>query len=148
MNIITLINLLPSPTYIYRPDEGGYTVTKMEKNKDTYKKTDYYITSGRCSCMSWMKVKKCKHLDWLANNYDRLGEGVSSEIGIDILESLQDNLKDIFPDSRKEWGVALDLVPATINAILLPFTEPQEFTKLICIAKKNLAITFFKIERK
>lgn len=145
MDLITAIDLLTSPTYFYLPDEDGYTVTRMEKKENTYKKTNYLITDDRCSCMSWMKVKKCKHLDWLVDNYERLGEGVGAATCVAILEETLEKVKDIFPDSRYKWGIDTTALPATINAITLPFTEPLEFTKLVHIANTNLALTFYRV---
>lgn len=102
------------------------------------------IEGNQCSCLSWMKVGRCKHLEWLQGNFDRLN-GVPAATALAALNDLVHRSTKLFPKSHKKWWVGADQISDIVAAIQLETIEPLGFSRLVTIQtirKYKLAFVF------
>ena len=71
-----LVKFLDFPIYIYHKATGyeAYEIDRISfEGESGFRRNKYLITGEtQCSCMSWMKTRKCKHLRWLNGAFTNL----------------------------------------------------------------------------
>lgn len=127
-----LYELLEFPIYIYRGKHNRYEVDKITKKEERFERHRYLIEGNQCSCLSWMKIKRCKHLDWLAGNFEKF-EGVPASVALAETSRLIEGSEKLFPESRKKWWLDAEDVEDYVGAIYLQIVEPFDCKKLVSI---------------
>ena len=67
----TILSVLGKPIYIFKKRQLSYFCDKLESETDelgrNYKR--YVVTESSCTCMSFMKTGKCKHIKMLKGDF-------------------------------------------------------------------------------
>lgn len=122
-----MLEVASFPAYLFSKHPAGFVVDKLypdENNKDGFKSSQYLLTGGvQCTCLGWIKFKKCKHLQVLSGDFDFMGDGVMAEYAKDEADRLIGLLAEKLPESTKNWSIDLERIPSYVQSLSLKFTD-------------------------
>lgn len=136
-----MLEVASFPAYLIMKHPAGYVVDKLYPDPDSgdgFRASQYLMTGGvQCTCLGWMKFKKCKHLQMLNGEYDFVGDGVMAEYAKEEADRLIDLLSDKLPESVKNWELDVDKIPSYVQCLSLKFTDeaPDGLIKAFWVKK-------------
>ena len=138
-----MLDVASFPAYLFMKHPAGYVVDKLfpdPDNKDGFRATQYPLMGGvQCTCLGWMKFKKCKHLQALHGEYDFLGDGVMAEYAKEEADRLIGLLSDKLPESVKSWKLDVDKIPSYVQCLSLKFTDEAPSGLVKCFWTKKFS---------
>lgn len=120
------------PSYVFQRDVSGYTVDSIKDREGAkWESTRYSITAlSQCTCLGYLKFKKCKHLQMLApEDTSWVKGGVHKSIVIEELNRLKVLCKDLFPSSVDSWPEIMEgdtVLPEYIEVLDLNIDKKAE----------------------
>jgi len=141
-----LRSVVEFPLYMYVKQPTGIACDKLKFREGKIQRVRYLIHAKKqCTCISFAKVEKCKHLKMLQDDFSFL-PGVDREEALEELEEVKKTFGRQFPESVDKW--ILEDVPEKVAAVYVPLEVPKikGAFKVVSIIRKKFALVFMPIK--
>lgn len=135
-----LVEVFDFPIYVFKKAELGFRCDKLDlvdREAKDFDTTTYLITGTRqCTCMSWMKAERCKHLQMVKGEADWNPLACAADLAVGEAERLVEVAGDVFPESSKLWVPDPATVPDPVAVLEFKVKEkgPRDVDR-ICSLK-------------
>jgi hypothetical protein len=119
------------PAYLFSEHPAGCVVDKL--GSDRKPANQYLITreGEQCTCLGYVKWKKCKHLKIYNGDFEFCGAGVMAEYAKEEADRLIGLLASSFADAA-EWSLDLERIPSYVQALQLQIASDSPEGLKLC----------------